>query len=124
MRTIKFRGKRVDGKGWAFGYYRVAYWVDEKDQLQETHLIDDGKSSWKVDPATVGQFTGLLDKNGKEIYEWDKVKSRHGYYVMMYSLGNLGYALSRDGVIADSFPVYSTDVFEVVGNIHDKTPEQ
>ena len=65
MREIKFRGKRLDGKGWAFGHL-VKMWG-------EWHIIDwnDENTAYAVDPATVGQYTGLKDKNGRDIWEGD-----------------------------------------------------
>lgn len=73
MREIRFRGKEYTGD-WITGGYVQKRGVPHI----VAHIVDRGVDEWRaipIIPATVGQFTGLLDKTGKEIYEGDVLQT-------------------------------------------------
>lgn len=120
MRTIKFRGFNRKNDEWLQGYYlqnRGAHFVCP-DEFATNKSWED----YEVEPDTVGQFTGLHDKNGKEIYEGDIVKCDQFVYEIIYKSRRIAsFALRRK---EDMFLHYfgeamEADECEVIGNIHD-----
>jgi len=139
MRDYICRGKRKDNGEWIFGFIkispntgRVFISVCEKDKHGDNWLV------YEVIPGTVGQFTGLPDKNGKQIFEGDILTAREylftdkgkpNYYgvVFWYKEGaQFGYKLicansKKNGISNGICGMFGdTDYkFEVIGNIHD-----
>ena len=138
MREILFRGKRVDNGEWIEGHYNYSNWYlpPSMEIVNVTHhILPIGHGdSHKVIPETVGQFTGLTDKNGKKVFEhdilqtftvWaDGTKEKAGIGVVQWWENDQCYVLTtKEGYHIDDFGnLGRPEYYEVIGNIHD-TPE-
>lgn len=127
MREIKFRGKCMFSNEWVYGDL-----IHKRHDRNALMIQDENGLGSDVVPESVGQFTGLLDKNGKAIYEGDIVK----WILTMSGMGvNGGYeeyefeeigeikwdagALQLGEYCAAGFAYESKDYAEIIGNVHD-----
>jgi|VirMetMinimDraft_7_1064189.scaffolds.fasta_scaffold147522_2 hypothetical protein len=74
MRTIKFRGKRIKDGKWVYGY------LSAKCQITTSLNSEEGNAVHLVNPETIGQFTGLQDNEGNDIYEGDLISFQDDPY--------------------------------------------
>ena len=137
IRTIMFRGKRIDNGEWVYGgfkcekigEYTIAVFIIEK-------LTDGVFENHRVDPESIAQFTGLTDRNGKKIFEGDIIKADD--YIFAVKFGKCGGVANAEkygymGFYLEAFSestklsvkyglrddiCYFEDI-EVIGNLHD-----
>ena len=140
MREILFRGKSVNDGEWVQGSLVVTTIEPADDTPIKHYHIEDmtigvfpngfqSGVSETVNPNTVGQYTGLTDKNGKKIFEGDIVRhwngSEDGYDTgrVYWDTNYCGWRRTTDGFfhqkVVDTFRMNLKCIYEVIGNIYD-----
>ena len=114
MRQLKFRGKRVDNGEWVYG--DLVHNAFNGHRIFPAGIQIPGCYPDEVISETVGQFTGLHDKNGKEIYEGD---IPDGYGAVFFSNEYLGYFAESTEFECGYKPICDIPIIEIIGNIHE-----
>lgn len=118
MREILFRGKDIAGN-WHYGDFE--YYTDDFVKIVNHSQQEHGK---KVERETIGQYTGLPDKNSNKIFEGDIVKGKFGTGMVNYNNGCFcikGYPYKSYFNNPAIDVVMNEDCIEIIGNIHDNS---
>jgi hypothetical protein len=122
MREIKFRGFNRKNGVWLYGFYlqnRGAHFVCP-DEFAEGKSWDD----YEIDPETRGEYTGMVDRNKREIYEGDIIYDHYSNNRLRVYF--TGASFDVEGILEAAYRSLSDVAIdsEVIGNIHDRSATQ
>ena len=110
MRQILFRGKRVDTGEWEIGYVSWDRHFDGKKYIIVWFIESNEVSKKEIIPETIGQFTGIVDKNGIRVFDGDKIEEGEVFWSDDY----LGWFVKGDFAEGENKPLYDIPLIQVI----------
>ena len=123
MREILFRGKRVDNGEWVYGLFarcKVGNLILPCIQKERENDSGDYIEAIIVNGETVGQYTGLKDRNGNKIFEGDIIRFIKENCLVIFVENDCAFRIEVDGRISTALRKAHSKDYEVIGNIHDE----
>jgi uncharacterized phage protein (TIGR01671 family) len=130
MREYKFKGKRVDNGEWVYGHLiycgitgKTYIFPKDSDANESEKIGQEGCLyivTFEVIPETVGQFTGLKDRNGVEIFEGDVVRFVGRSCLVNFVQNDCAFRIEVDNKGSIALRKARSNDLQVIGNIHDK----
>lgn len=117
MREILFKGKRVDNGEWTEGYLFKSW----NKVFLLWGMTGDSPNMEEVIPETVGQYTGLCDKNGKKIFEGDILLKGFEKVLVKWNANQCRWGIYSNNYEICGFNESTQGYFEVIGNIYDNS---